>query len=165
LSISQVRKVELEDLLGREVVQLDSEGLHRLLTGKRVLVTGAGGSIGSELCAPDRALRPEARLVLFEQCRVRALQIEQEFAGGSPDVVDRLRRGRRQGRGRLTAAFAQASAGVVFHAAAYKHVPLMENENAWEAVRNNVLGTLRGRARGDGGTASRSSCWCPPTRR
>ncbi|RLJ67986.1 polysaccharide biosynthesis protein [Sulfurisoma sediminicola] len=138
VAISHVRKVELEDLLGREQVQLDDEGLHRLLTDKVVLVTGAGGSIGSELCRQIAGLGPR-QLVFYELSEYALYAIDQEFAGKPircmvGDVKDGAA---------LEATFSQYRPDVVFHAAAYKHVPLMENENAWQAVRNNVLGTLR----------------------
>jgi FlaA1/EpsC-like NDP-sugar epimerase len=138
ISISQVRKVELEDLLGREPVQLDTEGLHRLLTDKVVLVTGAGGSIGSELARQIAQYAPRL-LVFYEQSEFALYAIEQEFAGrpiacAVGDVKDEAQ---------LDAVFRQYRPEVVFHAAAYKHVPLMENGNAWAAVRNNVLGTYR----------------------
>ena len=142
LSVSQVRKVELEDLLGRDPIQLDDEGLHRLLTGKRVLVTGAGGSIGSELCRQIARYAP-SRLVFFEQSEYALYRIEQEFAGGLKDVGIACVVGDVKDEASLTAAFARHRPEVVFHAAAYKHVPLMENENAWAALRNNVLGTWR----------------------
>ena len=142
LSVSQVRKVELEDLLGRDPIQLDDEGLHRLLTGKRVLVTGAGGSIGSELCRQIARYAP-SRLVFFEQSEYALYRIEQEFAGGLKDVGIACVVGDVKDEASLTAAFARHRPEVVFHAAAYKHVPLMENENAWAALLNNVLCTWR----------------------
>ncbi|BBO19576.1 polysaccharide biosynthesis protein [Candidatus Desulfobacillus denitrificans] len=140
VSVSQVRKVELEDLLGRDPIQLDDEGLHRLLTGKRVLVTGAGGSIGSELCRQIARYAP-SRLVFFEQSEFALYRIEQEFAAELPEVGIVCVVGDVKDEASLAAAFAMHRPEVVFHAAAYKHVPLMENENAWAAVRNNVLGT------------------------
>ena len=140
VSVSQVRKVELEDLLGRDPIQLDDEGLHRLLTGKRVLVTGAGGSIGSELCRQIARYAP-ARMVFFEQSEFALYRIEQEFAAELPEVGIVCVVGDVKDEASLAAAFAMHRPEVVFHAAAYKHVPLMENENAWAAVRNNVLGT------------------------
>jgi FlaA1/EpsC-like NDP-sugar epimerase len=142
VSISQVHQIELEDLLGREQVQLDLEGLHRLLTDKVVLVTGAGGSIGSELARQIVGFSPRL-LVFYEQSEFALYEIEQEFCGRAVacvvgDVKDGIQ---------LDAVFRRYKPDVIFHAAAHKHVPLMENENAWAAVRNNVLGTHRvGRA-------------------
>jgi FlaA1/EpsC-like NDP-sugar epimerase len=142
VSVSEVRKVELEDLLGRDKIQLDEDGLHRLLTGKAVLVTGAGGSIGSELCRQIARFSPRL-LVFFEQSEFSLYRIEQEFAARFPGIATACVVGDIKDEARLASAFAAHRPEVVFHAAAYKHVPLMENENAWEAVRNNVLGTLR----------------------
>lgn len=142
ISISQVHKVELEDLLGREQVQLDQEGLHRLLTDKVVLITGAGGSIGSELARQIAIFAPRL-LVFYEQSEFALYAIEQEFAGRPVNCVV----GDVKDEAQLDAVFQRYHPDVVFHAAAHKHVPLMENENAWAAVRNNVLGTYRvGRA-------------------
>jgi len=140
VSVSQIRKVEVEDLLGREPVVLDCEGLHELINGRTVLITGAGGSIGSELCRQIARFGP-SHLVLFEGNEFAMYAIEQElretFAGISlvcaiGDVKDTRR---------VDQVLATYQPSALFHAAAYKHVPLMENENAWEAVRNNVLGT------------------------
>lgn len=142
VSVSQVRKVELEDLLGRDPIQLDDEGLHRLLTGRRVLVTGAGGSIGSELCRQIAHYAP-ARLVFLEQSEFALYRIEQEFVSVFPEIGIACVVGDVKDEASLAAAFAAHRPEVVFHAAAYKHVPLMENENAWQALRNNVLGTWR----------------------
>jgi FlaA1/EpsC-like NDP-sugar epimerase len=142
VSVSQVRKVELEDLLGREPIQLDEEGLQRLLGGRTVLVTGAGGSIGSELARQIARFAPR-RLVLFEQSEFALYRIEQEFAALEMPAQIACAVGDVKDVARLDRVFDQHRPEVVFHAAAYKHVPLMENENAWEAVRNNVLGTLR----------------------
>jgi FlaA1/EpsC-like NDP-sugar epimerase len=137
LTAVEVRQVELEDLLGREQVLLDNEGLKEQLTGKSILVTGAGGSIGSELCRQIIRFSP-GKLVFLEQSEFALYSIEQEFAGqpvicAVGDVKD---------SSRLEVVFAEHKPDVVFHAAAYKHVPLMECANAWQAVRNNVQGTL-----------------------
>ncbi len=142
VSISHLRKVELEDLLGREVVTLDSDGLHRLLGGRTVLVTGAGGSIGSELARQIARFEPKL-LVLFELSEFALYQIEQEFFLRLPNTPIACAVGDVKDAARIENLFVRYRPEVVFHAAAYKHVPLMENENAWEAVRNNVLGTLR----------------------
>lgn len=142
IAISQLRKVELEDLLGRDPIQLDDEGLHRLLTGRRVLVTGAGGSIGAELCRQIARYTPSL-LVFFEQSEFALYGIEQEFAAGFPAIGISCVVGDVKDEAGLTTVFAAHRPEVVFHAAAYKHVPLMEKENAWQALRNNVLGTLR----------------------
>jgi FlaA1/EpsC-like NDP-sugar epimerase len=137
VAISAIRKVELEDLLGRERIELDEAGLSGLLQGKTVLVTGAGGSIGSELCRQISRFRPR-QLVFLEQSEFALYSIEQEFAGRPVSCVI----GDVRDAQRMKAVFAACRPDVVFHAAAYKHVPLMEGANAWEAVRNNVLGTL-----------------------
>lgn len=136
-AISQVRAVELEDLLGRDRIELDEAGLHRLLEDKTVLVTGAGGSIGSELCRQIMRFRPR-QLVFVEQSEFALYSIEQEFVGQPVSCV----MGDVKDVARMAAVFAGYRPDVVFHAAAYKHVPLMESANAWEAVKNNVQGTL-----------------------
>jgi FlaA1/EpsC-like NDP-sugar epimerase len=137
VTAAEVRQVELEDLLGREQVLLDDAGLKEQLTGKSILVTGAGGSIGSELCRQIIRFSP-ARLVFLEQSEFALYSIEQEFVGQPVICVV----GDVKDASRLEAVFAEHKPDVVFHAAAYKHVPLMECANAWQAVRNNVQGTL-----------------------
>jgi FlaA1/EpsC-like NDP-sugar epimerase len=134
---AEVRQVELEDLLGREQVLLDDAGLKEQLTGKSVLVTGAGGSIGSELCRQIARFKPR-QLVFLEQSEFALYSIDHEFVGQPvTSVVGDVKNVMRMG-----AVFAEHRPDVVFHAAAYKHVPLMECANAWEAVKNNVQGTL-----------------------
>jgi FlaA1/EpsC-like NDP-sugar epimerase len=137
VTAAEVRQVELEDLLGREQVLLDDAGLKEQLAGKSVLVTGAGGSIGSELCRQIIRFAP-ATLVFLEQSEFALYSVEQEFAGQPVICVV----GDVKDAARLEAVFAEHKPDVVFHAAAYKHVPLMECANAWQAVRNNVQGTL-----------------------
>lgn len=140
VSVSSLRRVELDDLLGRDPVQLDDSGLHQLLTGQVVMVTGAGGSIGSELCRQIARFVP-AKLVLFEQSELALYAMEQEL----PQHFSQLKIvpviGDVKNAVWVSQVMAEHRPAVVFHAAAYKHVPLMENDNAWEAVRNNVLGT------------------------
>jgi FlaA1/EpsC-like NDP-sugar epimerase len=140
VTVSQIRQVELDDLLGRDPVVLDTAGLHQLLDGSTVLVSGAGGSIGAELCRQVAKFRPRL-LVLFELNEFSLYAIEQEFRERFPDIDIACVIGDVKNRVRVQQVFAQYRPQVVFHAAAYKHVPLMENANAWEAVRNNVLGT------------------------
>ena len=138
--IERLREIEPDDLLGREPVQLDEAGIGHTLAGKTVLVTGAGGSIGSELCRQVARWNP-ARLVLLEQSEFNLYSIEQELSQSFPalalvrligDVKDLAVLRHHLGRWRPQ---------VVFHAAAYKHVPLMEDHNAQAALRNNTLGT------------------------
>ncbi len=140
VSVASLRRVELDDLLGRDPVQLDDSGLHQLLTGQVVMVTGAGGSIGSELCRQIARYAP-AKLVLFEQSELALYAMEQELPQRYPNMQIVPVIGDAKNAAWVNQVMAAQRPGVVFHAAAYKHVPLMENANAWEAVRNNVLGT------------------------
>jgi FlaA1/EpsC-like NDP-sugar epimerase len=141
VTVSQLRRVELDDLLGRDPVVLDMDGLSDFLSGKTVLVTGAGGSIGSELCRQIARFRP-GRLVLFELSEYALYRIEQEFRQHHPDLPIVCAVGDTRNRARVQQILREWQPRVVFHAAAYKHVPLMEEINAWEAVQNNVLGTF-----------------------
>ena len=140
VTVSQIRNVELDDLLGRDPVTLDSAGLAELLEGKTVMVTGAGGSIGAELCRQIVRYNP-ARLVLYEMSEFALYQVEQEFHGAFRRVPVTCMVGDAKNPQRVAQALEKYRPQVIFHAAAYKHVPLMEEENAWEAVRNNVYGT------------------------
>ncbi len=140
VSVSSLRRIELDDLLGRDPVELDDSGLHRLLTGKTVLVTGAGGSIGSELCRQIARFAP-AKLVLFEQSEYALYAMEQELPQRFPGLAIVPVIGDVKNAERVNQIMVEHHPAVVFHAAAYKHVPLMEHDNAWEAARNNVLGT------------------------
>ncbi|MCX7196139.1 MAG: nucleoside-diphosphate sugar epimerase/dehydratase [Proteobacteria bacterium] len=140
VAISQLRAVELDDLLGRDPVQLDAVGLQELFTSKTVLVTGAGGSIGSELCRQIINFKPRT-LVMLELSEFALYNMEQELAAkfDGLDIVCLI--GDVRDAARLDQVFSEYKPTVVFHAAAYKHVPLMEQHNAWQAIRNNVLGT------------------------
>jgi len=138
---SQIREVELDDLLGREPVVLDNAGLQHLLNDRVVMVTGAGGSIGSELCRQIGKFKPKL-LILFELNEFNLYAIEQEFLEHFSDIPLVCAVGDVKNWVRVTEIFNKYHPQVVFHAAAYKHVPLMETTNAWEALRNNALGTL-----------------------
>jgi len=141
VTISQIRHVELDDLLGRDPVVLDTAGLGAWIGGRCILVTGAGGSIGAELCRQIARFKP-ARLVLFESSELALYTIEQEFRTRFPGLPLAFMIGDVKDRERVTQVMRTYRPSVVFHAAAYKHVPLMEDENAWQAIQNNVFGTL-----------------------
>ena len=138
---SSIRNVDVDDLLGRDSVQLDTGGLRQLISDKTVLVTGAGGSIGSELCNQVARFKP-SELVLFEQSEFALYEVSERLAESHPDVRIHCVVGDIKDMTRLRTTFDEYSPQVVFHAAAYKHVPMMETGNAWQAVRNNTLGTL-----------------------
>ncbi len=140
--IERVRAIEPVDLLGREPVQLDEAGVAALVSGKTVLVTGAGGSIGSELCR-QLALYGPARLVLYELSEFALYQIEQQLIEQHPQLPLLRLLGDVKDADHLRATFAAQRPHLVFHAAAFKHVPLMEGDNAWAALCNNTLGTYR----------------------
>ncbi len=141
LSVSSIRRVELEDLLGRDAVALDDAGLHELLTGRVVLVSGAGGSIGSELCRQIAKFAP-SRLVLLENSEFALYRMDEELAQVFPSLARSCWAGDVRDGERVAEILAAEKPAVIFHAAAYKHVPLMEQANAWQAVRTNALGTL-----------------------
>ncbi|MCV2420409.1 polysaccharide biosynthesis protein [Paucibacter sp. DJ2R-2] len=138
--VEQLRHIEPEDLLGREPVQLDEGGISECLNGRTVLITGAGGSIGSELCRQVARYGPK-KLVLYEQSEFALYQIEQDLTLHFPLVQLVRLMGDVKDLDHLRQTFQRFKPQVTFHAAAYKHVPLMEDENAWAAVRNNTLGT------------------------
>jgi FlaA1/EpsC-like NDP-sugar epimerase len=140
VTVSALRNVELEDLLGRNPVQLDNRGLSTLLGGAVVLVTGAGGSIGSELCRQVLRFGP-ARLVCLDHSEFALYTLEQELARGDTGVDRHFLVGDVKDRDRVREVLERFRPQVVFHSAAYKHVPLMEDENAAEALANNVIGT------------------------
>ncbi|HEY8186070.1 MAG TPA: nucleoside-diphosphate sugar epimerase/dehydratase [Pyrinomonadaceae bacterium] len=139
VQVSRIRDLEIEDLLGRAPVRLDEEGMRRFLAGKTVMVTGAGGSIGSELARQVVRFQP-SNLLLVERAEFALFNIERELCDGCPelslvplvaDVGDELR---------MRSIFAAYRPQVVIHAAAHKHVPMMEC-NSSEAVKNNVFAT------------------------
>jgi FlaA1/EpsC-like NDP-sugar epimerase len=141
-SLSRVRHIDLEDLLGREPVYIDTPHVEALLHSRVVMVTGAGGSIGSELCRQILRFRP-AQLIAFDVSEYAMYRLVEELLERFPglsivpvvgDVKDSLL---------LDHVMMRFTPHIVYHAAAYKHVPLMEEHNTWQAVRNNVIGTFR----------------------
>ncbi|MDH3529816.1 MAG: polysaccharide biosynthesis protein, partial [Acidobacteriota bacterium] len=151
--VSRIRDVQIEDILGREQVELDGDNLHSFLTGKTVMVTGAGGSIGSELVRQITAYQPE-RILLVERAEFLLFQINREMSRDfSATVVDPLLADVGD-EPRMRQLFERFKPEVIFHAGAHKHVPLME-ANVTEAVKNNVLATeLVGRLAGEYGTSN-----------
>ena len=140
VSISQIRKVEVEDLLGRETVSLDNQGLQHLIENETVLVSGAGGSIGSELCRQILKYHP-SRLICLDISEYALYQLEQELLQHAEKTQLIIVTGDVKNAQRVKGLMAEYQPKVVFHAAAYKHVPLMETHNVAEALSNNVLGT------------------------
>lgn len=140
VSISQIRKVEVEDLLGRDMVNLDNQGLQHLIEHHTVFVSGAGGSIGSELCRQIFKYKPTI-LVCFDISEFALYQLEQELLQIAPKSKLIFVTGDVKNPARVGQLLAQYQPALVFHAAAYKHVPLMETHNVAEALSNNVIGT------------------------
>ncbi|AXK42836.1 polysaccharide biosynthesis protein [Erythrobacter aureus] len=142
--ISELRNVTAEDLLGRDAVTPNEKLLKRNITSKVVMVTGAGGSIGSELCRQILVQKPKT-LVLFEISEFALYSIEQELSELAKHLEPNIRivpiLGSVQNAKRLNAAITAFQVETIYHAAAYKHVPLVE-ENVVEGIRNNVFGTL-----------------------
>ena len=139
-NITQIRRVDVEDLLGRDSVDLDNTGLKQLLEGQAVLVSGAGGSIGTELCLQIIKFKP-SQLICLDISEYALYKLEQllgnlEFSTQLFYVVGDVKN-----VALLDKILAQHKPKVVFHAAAYKHVPLMETVNVSEAFNNNVMGT------------------------
>ncbi len=137
--VTRIRNVQIEDLLGREPVYLDEAQLGQFLAGKRVMVTGAGGSIGSELVRQVARFQP-AKVLLVERAEFALFEVDGEMRRTRPeievvplvaDVCD---------EGRMRSLFVEHAPQIIFHAAAHKHVPLME-ANPGEAIKNNILGT------------------------
>ena len=137
--VGQIREVAVDDLLGRVPVHLDEEMIRGSIANKVVLVTGAAGSIGSELCRQIAKFSP-AGIVGFDAAESPLFEIDREMQAGFPQVPFHAEIGSVQNRMRLDEVISQHRPTVVYHAAAYKHVPLME-AHAFEAVENNVLGT------------------------
>jgi len=139
VQVSQMRDVDIADLLGRQTVQLDLDRIGAALRGKRVLVTGAGGSIGSEMCRQIASFAP-TRLILIERAENGLFEIDRELRRTNPDIDIVPYVADIADRPRLARIFKDEQPSTVFHAAAHKHVPMMES-NAGEAVKNNIAGT------------------------
>ncbi|MCC8391794.1 polysaccharide biosynthesis protein [Paraburkholderia sp. MMS20-SJTR3] len=141
-SLSQVRNIDLEDLLGREPVWIDTPHVEALLRDRVVMVTGAGGSIGSELCRQILRFGP-AQLIALDLSEYAMYRLLEELQERFPGVAIVPVVGDAKDSLLLDQVMSRHTPHIVYHAAAYKHVPLMEEQNAWQAVRNNVLGTYR----------------------
>ncbi len=139
-SINKIRDVDVEDLLGRESIKLDYDGISDYLKGKTVLVTGGGGSIGSELCRQISKFNPK-ELIIFDIYENNAYEIQNELKRNYPNLNLTTLIGSVRDTVRLEEVYSTYKPEVVFHAAAHKHVPLMEDSPA-EAVKNNVVGTF-----------------------
>ncbi|ENZ03161.1 hypothetical protein HMPREF1092_00347 [Clostridium thermobutyricum] len=137
---TQMREVDIKDLLGREEVKLDKEGIKGYIKNKTVLVTGGGGSIGSELCRQIAKHSPK-KLIILDIYENNAYDIQNELKRKYSDLDLRTIIASVRDKDRLNKIFAEENINVVFHTAAHKHVPLMEN-NSEEAIKNNVMGTL-----------------------
>jgi len=140
VTVNKIREVQIEDLLGRDPVKVDIVGMSAYIKDHVVLVTGAGGSIGSELCRQIVALKPKT-LLLLDNCENNMYDIEMELKTKSEIPLVALVKDIRD-RAAIEAVFSKYKPQVVFHAAAHKHVPLME-QNAEESIKNNVYGTYQ----------------------
>jgi len=141
VTISDLREVDILDVLRRDPVELDLPAIKNKIKGKRVLVTGAGGSIGSEMCRQIALFKPE-ELILLELCEFNLYQIDRELKAKFPELKICPYIADIKNESRLDHIFAEHKPQIVFHAAAYKHVPIMEL-NPLEAVLNNVKGTYQ----------------------
>ena len=136
----KIRDVEVEDLLGRESIKLDNEGIEDYINGKTVLVTGGGGSIGSELCRQIAKFSPKM-LIILDIYENNAYDIQNELKNDYKDLNLKVLIGSVRDKRRIDGVFNLYRPNIVFHAAAHKHVPLME-ESPSEAIKNNVFGTF-----------------------
>jgi FlaA1/EpsC-like NDP-sugar epimerase len=139
VGLQEIREVSIDDLLGRDKVELDWQSIQAALVGKAVLVTGGGGSIGSELCR-QLARLGAAKVIVYDHSEFNLYQIDKELREKFPHLALHCVIGDVCDRAALNQLFTAFSPRLVFHAAAYKHVPMLEAQ-AREAVRNNVIGT------------------------
>ena len=141
INIGSLRDVSVEDLLGREPLRTDMSDVFEMIKGKTILVTGGGGSIGSELCRQIAAHQPE-RLIIFDIYENNAYAIQQELREKYPEMELTVLIGSVRDSRRLEYVFKKYHPDIVYHAAAHKHVPLME-DSPCEAIKNNVVGTYK----------------------
>ena len=141
INIGSLRAVSVEDLLGREPLRTDMSDVFEMIKGKTILVTGGGGSIGSELCRQIAAHQPE-RLIIFDIYENNAYAIQQELREKYPEMELTVLIGSVRDSRRLEYVFKKYHPDIVYHAAAHKHVPLME-DSPCEAIKNNVVGTYK----------------------
>ena len=140
VKVSQIRYVDVDDLLGRDPVSLDTGGLRQMLEGKSVLVTGGGGSIGSELCRQIARFKP-GQIIIYELSEFALYRVTEDLKRAFPEQRLVPIVGDIKDAARLQEIFERHRPTIVYHAAAYKHVPILEENNAWQAVRNNAWGT------------------------
>ena len=141
VTMGDMREVAVEDLLGRDPIKVNMEEIYQYISGKTILVTGGGGSIGSELCRQVAGHNPKM-LIIFDVYENNAYDIEQELRENYPDLNLKVLIGSVRDSRRLTSLFATYRPDVVYHAAAHKHVPLMETSPC-ESIKNNVIGTYK----------------------
>lgn len=141
VGVSNLREVSIEDLLGRDTINIDMESVGQYVSNKRVLVTGGGGSIGSELCRQIAAHNPKL-LIIFDIYENNAYDIQQELVRKYPNLKLEVLIGSVRNTSRIESVMEYYRPDVVFHAAAHKHVPLME-DSPNEAIKNNVFGTYK----------------------
>ena len=141
VTVNQMKKVDVEDLLGREPISVDMEGVYRFINGKTVLVTGGGGSIGSELCRQIAGHNPK-QLIIFDIYENNAYGIQLELREKYPDLDLVTLIGSVRDSRRMFQVFEQYRPQIVYHAAAHKHVPLME-DSPCESIKNNAIGTYK----------------------
>lgn len=140
ITLANVREITIEDLLGREPVKIDTQAIQNFISGKRVLITGAAGSIGSNLCWQILKFKP-AQLIALDQNETGLFYLENDLEKEFPQIEKKYEIGDICDENKIDWLFKTTRPEIVFHAAAYKHVPMMETHPR-EAVKNNIFGTL-----------------------
>ena len=141
IGVGDMKDVAVEDLLGRDPIKVDMENIYRYISGKTILVTGGGGSIGSELCRQVASHNPK-QLIIFDVYENNAYDIQQELKEKYPNLNLTVLIGSVRDSRRINSVFATYRPDIVYHAAAHKHVPLME-DSPCESIKNNVIGTYK----------------------